>query len=119
VIETEGLTHLHLYVRDLERSLRFYQDVFGLIELFRDGEHMVFLRPPNSTDTITLNERPDFDGERGGIEHFGFRLKDASALDDAIRQVTQAGGRLLERGEHAPGATYAYIEDPDGHMIEL
>ena len=28
MIKTEGLTHIHLMVRTLERSLRFYQEVF-------------------------------------------------------------------------------------------
>ena len=32
---------------------------------------------------------------------------------------TQAGGRLLRRGEHAPGVAFAYVVDPDGYVIEL
>lgn len=119
MIETHGLTHIHLFVADLERSLRFYGDVFGLQETFRDGPTMVFLRPPNSADTITLNEVPEKAGLRGGVDHFGFRLVDKDQLDDAVSQVEAAGGKLIERGEHAPGSPYAYIEDPDGYTIEL
>jgi catechol 2,3-dioxygenase-like lactoylglutathione lyase family enzyme len=119
MIETEGLTHVHLFVADLDRSLRFYQDVFGLEEVFREGGKMVFLRPPNSRDTITLNEDADKAGVSGGIDHFGFRLADKSQLDRAIEEIEHAGGRLLERGEHAPGAPYAYVADPDGYVIEL
>jgi catechol 2,3-dioxygenase-like lactoylglutathione lyase family enzyme len=48
VIKTEGLTHIHLMVRNLDRSLRSYKDVFGMKELFRDGEAMVFLNTPGS-----------------------------------------------------------------------
>jgi catechol 2,3-dioxygenase-like lactoylglutathione lyase family enzyme len=119
VIETDGLTHLHLFVADLDRSLRFYGEVFGLEEMFRDGPKMVFLRPPNSSDTITLNEVPEKAGITGGVDHFGFRLSDKSQLDAAIDAVERAGGRLLERGEHAPGVAYAYVLDPDGYTIEL
>ena len=36
VIETEGLTHFHLFVADLDRSLRFYREAFGLEEMFRE-----------------------------------------------------------------------------------
>jgi catechol 2,3-dioxygenase-like lactoylglutathione lyase family enzyme len=36
-----------------------------------------------------------------------------------IRQVEAAGGRLVERGEHAPGIPFAYVADPDGYLIEL
>jgi catechol 2,3-dioxygenase-like lactoylglutathione lyase family enzyme len=99
LIETEGLTHIHLYVADLDRSLRFYRDVFGLEEMFRDGPKMVFLRPRNSSDTITLHEVPERAGKTGGIDHFGFRLLDENQLDTAIQEVERAGGHLLERGE--------------------
>lgn len=119
MIQTEGLTHLHLFVADLDRSLRFYREVFGLDEMFREGPTMVFLRPPNTSDTITLNERPDKAGTAGGIDHFGFRLSDKSHLDAAIDAVRRAGGELVERGEHTPGHPYAYVADPDGYTIEL
>ena len=119
MIETEGLTHLHLFVADLERSVRFYRDVFGFQEMFREGPKMVFLRPPNGSDTITLNEVPARAGAHGGVDHFGFRLVDKSELDRAIEEVERAGGELVERGEHAPGARYAYVRDPDGYLIEL
>jgi catechol 2,3-dioxygenase-like lactoylglutathione lyase family enzyme len=119
-IETEGLTHIHLVVADLERSVRFYQDVFGMKELFREGD-LVFLNTPGSGDTITLNGSGDHAeaGKSGGVEHFGFRLKEGADLDDAIKQVEAGGGALVNRGEHAPGVPFAYVIDPDGYAIEL
>ena len=122
MIKTQGLTHIHLVVRDLERSLRFYQGVFGMEERFREGPKMVFLNTPGSPDLITLNEDPDevqLAGVNGGVAHFGFRLADPAALDAAIADVKAAGGKLIRRGEHAPGVTFAYIQDPDGYVIEL
>ena len=122
MIKTEGLTHIHLMVRTLERSLRFYQDVFGMKELFRDGPAMVFLNTPGSRDSITLNEDPSMTGvagQSGGVAHIGFRLADKSNLDAAIAEIEKAGGRLVSRGEHAPGVGYAYVADPDGYVIEL
>ncbi len=122
MIKTQGLTHIHLVVRDLERSLRFYQGVFGMEERFRDGPKMVFLNTPGSPDLITLNEDPaeaQLAGVNGGVAHFGFRLADSAALDTAIADVEAAGGKLIRRGEHAPGVTFAYIQDPDGYVIEL
>ena len=32
MIKTQGLTHIHLVVGDLDRSLAFYKNVFGLEE---------------------------------------------------------------------------------------
>jgi catechol 2,3-dioxygenase-like lactoylglutathione lyase family enzyme len=119
-IRTEGLTHIHLIVADLKRSLRFYKEAFGMEEQFWDGPDMVFLRTPGARDTVTLNARPDSRAmEKRGVDHFGFRRAPGQSLDEAIRIVEQAGGRLMERGEHAPGRLYAYVADPDGHVIEL
>jgi len=122
MIRTQGLTHIHLMVRDLDRSLTFYQRVFGLEERFREGRHMVFLNTPASQDLITLNEDPNgapVAGVNGGVDHFGFRLTEGSDLDAAVTEVEAAGGRLIKRGEHAPGVPFAYISDPDGYVIEL
>ena len=122
MIRTQGLTHIHLVVRELERSLRFYNGVFGMEERFRDGPKMIFLNTPGSQDLITLNEDPaeaPLAGVNGGVAHFGFRLAKSADLDAAIREVEAAGGKLIRRGEHGPGKMFAYIEDPDGYVIEL
>lgn len=122
MIRTQGLTHIHLVVRDLERSLRFYKGVFGMQERFREGPRMVFLNTPGSQDLITLNENPSeaqLAGVNGGIAHFGFRLAQSADLDAAIAEIEGAGGKLIRRGEHAPGVAFAYVEDPDGYVIEL
>ncbi len=55
----------------------------------------------------------------GGVAHFGFRLADSADLDTALSEVEAAGGKLIRRGEHAPGVPFAYIEDPDGYVVEL
>jgi catechol 2,3-dioxygenase-like lactoylglutathione lyase family enzyme len=123
MIETEGLTHIHLAVGDMSRSLGFYTRVFGMEELFHEGDDLVFLRTPGAWDTVTLNSEPDSGrgrpGDSGGIAHFGFRLKHAADMDDAVQQIIAAGGRLIRRGEHSPGELFAYVTDPDGYTIEL
>ena len=122
MVKTLGLTHIHLAVRDLARSLRFYTQGLGMSERFRDGPKMVFLNTPGSSDLITLNEDPSQEhiaGVGGGIGHFGFILCDSANLDSAVTELEAAGGKLLERGQHGPGIPFAYIADPDGYVIEL
>ena len=120
MIRTRGLTHIHLIVRDMKRSLRFYRTVFGMQVSFKAGNKMVFLNTPGSKDMITLHQEAGSSvaGTSGGISHFGFQLVKTD-LDAAIKDVKKAGGRLIERGEHAPGVPYAYVADPDGYVIEL
>jgi catechol 2,3-dioxygenase-like lactoylglutathione lyase family enzyme len=119
MIQTQGLTHINLLVADIHWAKTFYETVFGLEGMFWDGPTLVFLRPPGTSDTITLQERPGASGIAGNIDHFGFRLTDRTHLDQAIAEVVAAGGALVERGEHEPGRPYAYVTDPDGHIIEF
>jgi catechol 2,3-dioxygenase-like lactoylglutathione lyase family enzyme len=119
MVETRGLTHINLLVADVHRAKAFYERVFGLRELFWDGPGMVFLRPPGTRDTITLQQSPAASRGTGNIDHFGFRLADRRQLERAIEEVIAAGGSLLKRGEHQPGTPYADVTDPNGHVIEL
>ena len=119
MIRTQGLTHINLLVADVQRAKAFYETVFGLEAMYWDGPDLVFMRPPGTRDTITLQQSEDAGRGPGNIDHFGFRLADPADLDAAVEAVAAAGGRLLERGEHQPGKRYAYVADPDGHVIEL
>ncbi len=118
MVKTYGLTHINLSVRDLERSLRFYQQVFGVKEYAR-GQGMIHAQTPGSHDVISFQDKADTAGESGGIAHFGFRLVDAKDIDKAVEKVQRAGGKLRRRGEFAAGVPYAYVSDPDGYEIEI
>lgn len=118
VIRSRGLNHIQLNVRNLSRSVAFYEKAFGLKERFRIGRSMVFLHSPGADDLITLNKRSgDEKIGNGGVAHFGFAMN--APMEKCIAQVTRAGGKLIGHGEHAPGIEYAYISDPDGYVIEL
>jgi len=121
MIKTQGLTHIHLMVEDIDRSTRFYQDVFGMETLFTEGPGMVFLRTPGSEDVITLHQRHDGQkvGQMGSIAHFGFQHEDDADLDAAVAEIQAAGGKLLKRGSHGGHQPHAYVTDPDGYVIEI
>jgi catechol 2,3-dioxygenase-like lactoylglutathione lyase family enzyme len=116
VIQTGGLDHVHLHVGDVERSLAFYARVFGAEEAFRVGETLVFLGLPGVNSVIALDGRPE--RERNPA-HVGLRLAEGEDRDAAVQEVEEAGGSVIERGEHAPGVQYAYVADPDGNVLEL
>jgi catechol 2,3-dioxygenase-like lactoylglutathione lyase family enzyme len=121
MINTCGLTHLHLMVKDVQRSLDFYQKVFGMQVRFWAGDTLVFLNTPGSNDIIALHqaEGDQPTGSSGGILHFGFQLDNKADLESAISEVIAAGGALKKRGEFTPGMPFAYVADPDGYEIEL
>src|SRR5687768_16479829 len=100
-VKSGGIRHIHLLVSDLERSIRFYGDAFGMTEKFRDGDDLVFLNTPGTHDSLALHLVTDDTrvGESGGYEHFGITVIDRGALDDAITAIEAAGGKLVEKGE--------------------
>lgn len=120
-----GIRHVHLLVAEHDRAIAFYREVFGMEERFRDGP-IVFLGTRGGGDSLALHlattdEERERVGQRGGWEHFGIHMPDRSAdgVDAAVERVKAAGGRLLDRGEHAPGVHYAYVADLDGYAIEI
>lgn len=115
-IKAVAINHIHINVKDVERSVRFYKEAFGLVEKFRAGPKLAFVSPPGSRDSLALHEAEPVGSQ--GFQHFGFKLE-ADDLDRAIEQVERAGGRLVSRGKHSGRYPYAYVADPDGYEIEL
>ncbi len=118
MIETHGLTHISLAVRDPQKALEFYTQVFGVKEYFRN-EHQIQVQGPGPFDVLAFERREAIAGNVGGITHFGFRLKRAEDIWHAVAEVQHAGGKVLRQGEFSPGFPFAYVQDPDGYEIEL
>lgn len=106
---------MHVAVSDLDRALRFYAGAFGAEESFRVDD-LVFVKLAGDAGVIALDARPE---DRRNPSHIGLTLAEDEDLDAAIKAIERAGGRLLERSEHAPDLPYAYVADPDGNVFEL
>ena len=118
MVKTYGLTHVALAVRDAERAAKFYIDVFGAEVVYR-GDGFVQLQTPGSRDVLVLEELAAEAGRRGGVMHFGFRLTDPADIDQAVRDIARAGGKILRRGDFVPGEPYLFAEDLDGYELEI
>ncbi len=91
MIKTLGLTHIHVAVRDLERAQRFYHEVFGATELFRE-DPLVFLNTPGSDDVITLHGGGEHPGESG-----------ASSTSDSASRTQPISTRQWQRSNVRAG----------------
>jgi len=118
MVETHGLTHVNLAVRDAERAFAFYQAVFGMEAYWREGR-TIHARTPGRADVVTFDAAAPHPGEAAGVVHIGFRLLRPGDIDAAVAAAERAGGTLLRRGEFAPGVPYAYVSDPDGYEVEI
>lgn len=126
-MEVKWLGHLVLYVRDLERSRRFYAEVLGWGEL--RGDMPVPVRAAAFSSGRTHHElllievgsdaAPIPAGRRVGMYHFGLKVGESDEeLREARQRLTEAGVRVVGASDHT--VTHSlYIEDPDGNEIEL
>ena len=118
MVRTFGLTHIALAVRDVDRASRFYQEVFGAVEVYRQ-EGFAQLQTPGTRDVIVLEEAPERAGRGGGVVHFGFRLISPADIEAARVAVEKAGGVVREHGEFVPGEPYLFAHDRDGYEFEI
>jgi catechol 2,3-dioxygenase-like lactoylglutathione lyase family enzyme len=118
MVRTFGLSHIALAVRDVERSSRFYQQIFGAVEVYR-GDGFAQLQTPGERDVLVLEQAPERAGNAGGVAHFGYRLVSPDDIETARQAVERAGGTVREQGEFVPGEPYLFAVDPDGYELEI
>jgi catechol-2,3-dioxygenase len=123
-MEVKELGHIVLYVRDLERSRRFYGETLGWKEIARLGTQGAAFSSGRTHHELLLLEvgpqaAPMPPGRRVGMYHFGLKI---GTTDDELRQALEelvaAGVKVNGSADHT--VTHSlYIEDPDGNEIEL
>ena len=118
MIKTFGLTHIALPVKDVKRSSKFYQKIFGVKEMYRNPD-FIQVQTPGSKDIIVFENQKKKSAATRNSFHFGFRLPKPSDLKPIIKKVKNAGGKIKETGEFVPGEPYVFFYDPDGYEIEI
>lgn len=109
-----------IQVRDLEKSLKFYQSILNLRLNRRftspDGSVIAFLSDGGSADVeLIYNEKSvKYDGK--GIS-IGFKVPD---LDVALAEVKAKGIADIKGPFKVGGGTqFFYIKDPDGVDVQI
>ncbi len=110
--------HALIYVRDVNRAIRFYRDLLGF-QVIEETEDYARLRSPKSNSTIGLHK---LSGQitslpsQEGIRLY-FELKD---LDEFCLKLSSEGLKIDQMPTNMPwGWRHAYLRDPDGHELSL
>jgi catechol 2,3-dioxygenase-like lactoylglutathione lyase family enzyme len=117
-VPTHGMSHVALAVANPARSLEFYRAVFGVVPIF-ERDDFVQAQTPGTRDVLAFERRPEEAGVRGGVAHFGFRLRTAEDFGRALSAIRAAGGQIRDHGEFVPGEPYVFFSDPDGYEVEI
>lgn len=119
-----GIGHVAIRVKDIARTLDFYVGKLGFQEMFRlDRDGRLWILYLRIMDDQFLEIFPEGVGDRAadkeaiGFNHLCLHISDIEA---AVRELTEKGVPFttpLKTG--VDGNKQAWIEDPDGHRIEL
>ena len=114
--------HVHLTVKNIEKSLKFYKDILG----FEVQQHLggaVFLSAGGYHHHIGLNiwgseyARQPEEGQIG-LYHFAILYPSRKELAKAMKKIIEAGYQLTGSADHGVSEA-VYLKDPDGNGLEL
>ena len=115
-----GVSELVLEVVDLDRSLGFYVNALGLplVERWHDRE-AAWVMAGERTRIGLWRPQVGLANGRGGIHvHYALHI-DESDLDAAIERLHGEGYEPLEIAFEDGRGRAAYVDDPDGNVVEL
>ncbi len=117
------LLHTRYRVQDLDRTVNFYKDVLGLVEVRRHksprGSELVFLKAPQSQELVEICSFPASGPVVVGpdLTHLAFEVDDL----EKFAAHAAAKGYPLSDGptKSSSGSVLAFIDAPEGYEIEL
>ncbi len=113
-------THVALNVTDVEKSVAFYQAMFGVNPVKHKVGYAKFdLENPALNLTLNLTQTVQ---SHGALSHLGVQVGSTEEVQAAIHRFAQAGLDLFE--EKNTDCCYAiqdkvWVSDPDGNRWEI
>jgi len=115
-LQVSGIDHVALRVSDVQRSAKFYKELFGAT-VRSESASSVFLDVGN--DWVALFGRgvasTSFGSTEPGVDHISFHSVNARSAEDRMRVLREHG---LDPTS-PPGSGRVYFKDPDGVILQL
>jgi catechol 2,3-dioxygenase-like lactoylglutathione lyase family enzyme len=103
-----GVDHVSVLVSDVNRSAKFYQDLFGLSVLSEDQEHGI-VRLGRKRVIVSIRKEQPY----GTVDHFGIGVENFNKA--AVTQLLQQRGLTAsENWQYG-----FYLKDPDGMNVQI
>jgi catechol 2,3-dioxygenase len=118
------LGHVVYYVKNLQASLRFYQDALGLKKVGQilHGRAAILTGGRTHHELLLIEvgaATGPLRGKRIGLYHVGWKVGDSLAeLKRAKERVEQFGYAIAALSDHTVSQSL-YLQDPDGNEVEL
>jgi catechol 2,3-dioxygenase-like lactoylglutathione lyase family enzyme len=108
--------HVHVSVKDLDSSVRFYTELFAAEPGVRKDDYAKWMLEDPRVN-FAISQR---DG-KPGVQHLGIQVEDRNELAEVYARLRRAEGPMLEQG--ATSCCYAHsekswIDDPQGVQWE-
>lgn len=108
--------HVHLHVRDLDRSKTFYKQWFALKDGLDEGE-IQFLNSQEGFDlALSLDSNP---APLPDWFHWGFKSDSADSVQAIHDQMVEAKVPIRKPIYRDDSIALFRCADPDGHVIEI
>ena len=119
-----AIAAITLFVEDLERAKRFYQDVFQLPVFFEDDNSAVFKFGATLVNLLDASEAPGLVAPAAvATQEAGVRFQFTLGVDDVdavCKRLRKRGVELLNGPMNRPwGIRTASLRDPGGHIWEI
>jgi len=121
------ILHTMLRVGNLEKSIKFYTEVFDMQLLrkkdYPDGKFtLAFVGYGDEANNTVIELTHNWDTDSYDLGNaFGHIALEVNDVYQAVEAIKKQGGKILrEAGPMNAGTTIiAFVEDPDGYQIEL
>ena len=104
--------HVHVSVKDLSASIRFYREPFGAEPVVTKDDYAKWmLEDPRVNFAISRRNRAT------GVDHLGIQVEDRAELKEVYERLERAEGPVIEEGETTccyAQSEKSWIEDPQG-----
>ena len=113
-----GLSHVGVFVKDLDTMTQFYCETLGLTESHRNGDRMVFLTADVEKEDHEVVLVRGRDGDAKIIQQLSFRVGTIEDVKAFYQTFQQMGIEIQQTVSHGAGAS-CYFYDPEGNRLEV